>query len=68
MIKTIIHVSSWNLKHRGTILAYTLGHGGMYEKPRQKGWVVQTRGEQGEKSRYFTNKPKAMLYLNSEII
>lgn len=68
MNKIIHHITSWNIKHHGTILAYTLGNGGMYEQPRKKGWVVQARSEQGgEKSRYFSNKEKAMLYFNSEI-
>jgi len=57
----IYTIREWNSTHTGSIMAYTLGNGSMYDEPRQRGYVVQKRHtEGGERSKYHSNKAKAL--------
>lgn len=59
--RKIYKVKEWNIKHKGTILAYTLGNGSMIDTPRSRGYVVQKRHiEGGESSKFHANYEKAL--------
>ncbi len=54
-------VKKWNNHQKAlgkAMQVYTLGGGSMFDKPRQKGWVVSY----GHGSKFFATKAKAISY------
>lgn len=69
--KLFMTVKDWNAKQRNDkryILVYTLGNGSMVDEPRQYGYVVQKRHEEGgERSKFHKNRAEALKDYNSDI-
>lgn len=69
-MKTLTQVQEWNRKKRNDgqyIMMFTLGNGSMADKPRQRGWVIYTKNEQGATSaRFYQNKDEALLAYNQD--